>query len=113
MLKYAYRLGPVRGPLAWARLGLSRHPVAVTAPHTGVTVLVRPNTSDVWTFEKIFISREYDLSFVDVDPRTIVDVGANVGYASVYFASKYPRARIIAVEPEATDFALLKRNTAP
>src|SRR5688500_20156513 len=111
MLKYAYRLGPVRGPLAWARLGLSRHPVAVTAPHTGVTVLVRPNTSDVWTFEKIFISREYDLSFVVVDPRTIVDVGAYVGYSSVYFASNYTRERIIACEPDAVTIDWIYRST--
>ena len=112
MLKYAYRLGPLQGPLAWARLGLAREPVAVKAPNTGGTVLVRPGTSDVWTFEKIFISLEYDLSFLDADPEVIIDVGANVGYASVYFASRYPRARIIAVEPEAANFALLERNTA-
>jgi FkbM family methyltransferase len=42
----------------------------------------------------------------------IFDIGANVGYASVYFATRFPRARIIAVEPEASNFALLERNTA-
>ncbi len=76
-------------------------------------MLVRTRSSDVWTYEKIFISREYDLPAVETDPRIIIDVGANVGYASVYFAERYPHARIIAVEPEEGNFALLQRNTAP
>jgi FkbM family methyltransferase len=40
----------------------------------------------------------------------IVDAGANVGMASVYFARKFPGARIIAVEPERSNFDMLCRN---
>jgi FkbM family methyltransferase len=42
-----------------------------------------------------------------------VDAGAHIGMASVLFALKYPTARIIAIEPEPSNFAALVRNTAP
>jgi FkbM family methyltransferase len=44
-------------------------------------------------------------------PKFIIDAGANVGYASVLFANRYPDAKIIAVEPEEENFNLLKQNT--
>jgi FkbM family methyltransferase len=36
-----------------------------------------------------------------------------VGYASAYFASRFPGARIVALEVDAGNFALLRRNVAP
>src|SRR5262249_44431289 len=63
--------------------------------------------------EKVFISRECDLSFLQPEPGVIIDAGANVGYASVFFAETFPKARIIAIEPEPANFALLQQNTAP
>lgn len=44
--------------------------------------------------------------------KTIVDIGANVGAASVYFALTYPLAEIYAFEPDAASFTLLQRNCA-
>jgi FkbM family methyltransferase len=41
----------------------------------------------------------------------ILDAGANIGASAVYFAARFPRARIIAFEPEPGNFALLRRNT--
>jgi FkbM family methyltransferase len=37
---------------------------------------------------------------------------ANIGLASLYFAEKFPEARIIALEPEESNFDLLRRNLA-
>ena len=45
-------------------------------------------------------------------PQLIVDGGANVGYASVYFANRYPDAQIIAVEPNTENCALFSKNCA-
>src|ERR1700693_2033933 len=42
-----------------------------------------------------------------------VDAGANIGMASIYFAHRYPEAKIIAIEPEASNFAVLARNVQP
>jgi FkbM family methyltransferase len=42
----------------------------------------------------------------------IIDCGANIGLASVWFAEQFPEARICAIEPDGENFALLKRNVA-
>src|SRR6185437_1322157 len=43
---------------------------------------------------------------------TIVDIGANIGAASVYFASNFPQARIFSFEPAPQTYQLLSRNLA-
>lgn len=56
---------------------------------------------------------EYPCVFPDAfHPETIVDVGAHVGSAALFFRHAYPKARIIAFEPNPGSFALLERNTA-
>ena len=42
----------------------------------------------------------------------IVDAGANIGASVVYFAGIYPRGRIVAIEPERNNCALLRKNCA-
>ena len=43
----------------------------------------------------------------------ILDLGANIGLSAMVFAEAFPRAHVLAVEPEAQNFALLTRNAAP
>jgi len=73
----------------------------------------RAGTSDVETFEEVFLTRQYDLPFAGFEPAHILDLGANVGYASVYFAARWPQARILAVEPATNNLDLLGKNTRP
>ena len=73
---------------------------------------LRIPSSDVHTYQQIFLDREYEF-VVEAQPKVIVDAGANIGLASIYFANRYPRARIVAIEPEETNFKLLKKNVAP
>lgn len=47
------------------------------------------------------------------DVRLIVDIGANIGAASVFLHTQYPAARIVAIEPSSAAFALLRQNAAP
>ena len=75
-------------------------------------VYLRLRTSDVSIFRTVLRDSEYDLG-LDISPRVIVDVGANIGMASIFFAIKYPKARIIAIEPEESNFNLLVKNTRP
>jgi len=54
----------------------------------------------------------------DTEPATqnvtfIVDCGANAGYSSAYFLSRFPSCTLLAIEPDQDTFALLKRNLAP
>jgi FkbM family methyltransferase len=42
--------------------------------------------------------------------RTVVDVGANIGAATVLFATAYPDALICSLEPASAPFSLLRQN---
>lgn len=70
---------------------------------------LRLKTSDLNAYYKVLLNEDYDFP-VCTNPRVIIDAGANVGFASIYFARKYPNARIFAIEPERSNFELLARN---
>lgn len=73
---------------------------------------LRSMTSDIETYMQILknINETYVLE-IDNEVQVIIDAGANIGLSSIYFANKYPQAMIIALEPEKTNYELLKRNT--
>src|SRR5688572_14912111 len=60
---------------------------------------VRKGSSDWSAFKQVFIWKEYEypIGFI---PSTILDAGANVGYAAQWFARKFPGASIVSLEPE-------------
>ena len=65
---------------------------------------------DVFVLHEVFGSGCYDPPTGLPTPRTIVDLGANVGLTTLYFASKAPGARFICVEPAPSNAELLRRN---
>jgi len=73
------------------------------------SIVIRRGTSDLWCLENVFLDQEYKTPF-QVDPRVIIDAGANIGITTLFFSQEYPRAKIIAIEPEASNFAILKKN---
>jgi FkbM family methyltransferase len=72
-------------------------------------IAIRLDTSDVKCVEQVFLAREYEIPFPET-PSVIVDAGANIGMAALYFASRFPEAKIIAIEPEPSNFAILQKN---
>jgi FkbM family methyltransferase len=63
----------------------------------------------------VLLGRCYHIPDAMLSPenvRVILDCGANVGITALYFASRYPNARIYSVEPNEKNFEMLKRNTA-
>ena len=62
-----------------------------------------------FAFEEIFINEDYRFASERDDPF-IVDCGSNAGVSVAYFKKLYPKARILAFEPDPTSFASLKRN---
>ena len=86
--------------------------VAVSVPGIPDPVHVRLRTSDVSVLSQVFLTEGYKLELLK-QPRVIVDAGANIGLTSIYYASKYPDARIFAIEPESSNYAMLKTNTEP
>jgi FkbM family methyltransferase len=74
-------------------------------------LVMRTGTSDREVLGQVFIDREYDLAEL-LSPKSIVDLGANVGYASAFFLSKYPTAKVLAVEPDPGNYEICCRNLA-
>lgn len=110
---YTVRFGWRAGRALYRTLhGGARGEVTVAVPGLPAPLTLRAGTSDVDAFEQVFVQGEYDVPLA-APPRTIIDAGANVGAAAVYFAHRYPEARIAAVEPDPENFALLRRNVAP
>jgi FkbM family methyltransferase len=81
-------------------------------PHAKYPLAFRRGTSDLSVFRQIFVGLEYACT-PGVDVTRIIDCGANVGYAAAYFLTRFPRAEVIAVEPDPANFELLARNLAP
>lgn len=61
-------------------------------------------------YNEIARGETYPLMPFIEDVRVIVDIGANVGAACMYFERFYPDAQLIAVEPCAEAFDLLRAN---
>jgi FkbM family methyltransferase len=61
-------------------------------------------------FHQIFIEEEYSPLLDLKDVGLAIDCGANVGYSSAYFLSRFPDCRVIAVEPDPDNFAMLEQN---
>jgi FkbM family methyltransferase len=72
-------------------------------------IFLRSGSSDFKCFKKVFIDEEYRSPFVE-DPNLIVDAGANIGMATLYYSMLYPSARIYSIEPEESNFVLLAKN---
>lgn len=82
-------------------------------PEASFGVIGRNGSSDAAVYRQIFVHHEYGFSQGNEEVATIVDLGANVGYASVFMLSRFPRARVVALEPDPENFELLQRNLAP
>ena len=73
------------------------------------------NSSDVDTFDQTFERGE--LKFAEAlrakRPRLVLDLGANVGYASAFLLSLFPEAFVLALEPDPRNVARCRANLAP
>jgi FkbM family methyltransferase len=76
---------------------------------SNVDIWVRPGSSDPGIVTDLWGNRQYAIPARSHE--TIIDGGANIGLATVYFALTYPDAQIVAIEPEESNFKLLERNT--
>jgi FkbM family methyltransferase len=113
---------------AWTKLGLrptlqlvrirlalgKQRTYSVRIPQYPYAITIRGGQStDAWALYELLVMQEYAL-VADLDsPAFIIDGGANVGIASLYFLNHYPSARIVAVEPSPDNFEILRRNLAP
>lgn len=73
---------------------------------------VRAKSSDILVFEQIFLKEEYRSVTLE-EPSWIMDAGANIGLASLYFLVLHPTARVLAIEASTSNFAIMTKNLAP
>jgi FkbM family methyltransferase len=129
---YLSAFGIVHGlRLAWA---VERWPArddrsrrrALAVPGLGAPVQLRRSVSDHAIFWQCLVMRQYDLDRYPHARRldeayraelaagrrpVVVDCGANIGLATLWFARRFPEAVVVAIEPDAGNFALLEANT--
>jgi FkbM family methyltransferase len=100
----AYHLvSRVAGPLSIQKEVFAR------IPGSNKKVRVRLGTSDLDVFEEIFLDKVLETG-LELGDQLIIDGGAYTGYSSVYFAERYPRCTIVAVELEESNYLQLLKN---
>lgn len=60
-------------------------------------------------YEEIFINHAYYFEADHAEPN-IIDCGANIGLATLYFKKLYPRSKMICFEPNPIPFEILQKN---
>ncbi len=93
------------------KLIFEQREIGILIKNIKTPIILRPGTSDVPLLYHIFVEEEYNIKPAK-EPVFIIDAGANIGFTSLYFANRFPGARIIAIEPEESNFQLLQKNTA-
>jgi FkbM family methyltransferase len=73
----------------------------------------RHATTDKYVMADVLLEDQYACLVGMPDVQTIFDIGANIGATSVFLLNAYPKARVIALEPDAGNFAVLRRNLEP
>lgn len=73
---------------------------------------LRYDTSDRSVYEQVFVEKQYEFPELD-NVEFIIDAGANIGLASVYLLTKYPKAQVIAIEPDPENLAIAELNLRP
>jgi FkbM family methyltransferase len=97
----------------------------VEIPRYG-TIHLRVGESDLLAVRQVFRDRQYDVGAIEkVGARiwrryaeilesqktpVIVDAGANIGAASLWFLQKFPQAEVVAIEPELGNLEVLRMN---
>lgn len=76
---------------------------------SGITIHYRPNRGDIQGIREIFIDEIYRLPD-GVDVTGLVDLGANIGLATIWLAKTYNLDGVIAVEPLPENTRLLRTN---
>jgi FkbM family methyltransferase len=103
--------------LMQARLSLSRvgkvacpspRSLKISARSLGADVLIRSHTSDIAVLCEMANGAYRHLPAMDA--LTVVDLGANTGIAARWLHERYPDARLVCVEPDPGNAAILREN---
>lgn len=93
----------------WAKKRGPGHTVTVRHARLAGPATLRTGTSDLAILDEVVLEDGYGFELPQA-PAVIVDAGANIGLATLWFKARWPQALIIAVEPDAGNYALLQEN---
>lgn len=101
---------------------LSDRAIVVNPSKKSIQVFRVSSLIDVITLDHVFADEQYNInklpqytsliSRLNNDTPHVLDLGANMGYASSYFAQQLHSPKIIAIEPEQNNFSSAKFNLA-
>lgn len=97
------------------RFGNSQGKGAIYRLWNDITIESRNRATDGMALNDVWLERTYEPNLFGIpfdwkSAATIVDIGANIGTFSLYALHRAPQARILAVEPEPGNAAMLRRN---
>src|SRR2546425_2333013 len=95
-------------------LGLKPKPArkrfSITLENMRADLILRSYSGDIFVFQEVLGGRCYRISRLCGTDGVIVDLGANIGLASLYFADRYNPKRLICVEPNPNNIPILRHN---
>jgi FkbM family methyltransferase len=87
---------------------------------------IRKKSSDILVLRQVFRTRQYELGHYPQTGRInkryrqildqgkvplIIDAGANNGCSALWFATKFPNSKVVAIEPDHENFQMCRINT--
>ncbi|MGA2607489.1 MAG: FkbM family methyltransferase [Terriglobia bacterium] len=85
----------------------------LTIPTLQHPLYVRPGSTDLEEVVYSTVRQAYGHCLPSSPVRVIVDAGANIGDSTAWYLSKFPEARVIALEPDLENFRVLEINCRP
>jgi FkbM family methyltransferase len=73
---------------------------------------LREGRSDPYFFGQIFLDQEFG-PIRELDVANVVDLGANAGFASVWFLNTFPHAKVVSIEANPLNHPSLEANLQP
>jgi FkbM family methyltransferase len=83
--------------------------------YQGRDIYYRSSTSDMTVIYEIVLKRGFNSEYYlpkRVNPKIILDIGANIGATTIYYANRFPDAKIYSFEPLLENYKILEKNTS-
>jgi FkbM family methyltransferase len=112
LVRYQVRQGFLSGLIFLVKFRKKSGLISVKPSNIKFPFWLRAGTSDIPTFDELFVANHYDFNY-GFNAKNIIDCGANIGLSTIFFKNLFPDAAIIAIEPEHSNFEMLQKNVTP
>jgi FkbM family methyltransferase len=115
LYRYQKRFGKAGLSAYWTSHVSRPAEMQISLPSVKYPVFLRGTYSDVITFDQTLVWTSYlwelcKKHLADRKVQYIIDCGANIGLTTVLLKTIFPDASIVAIEPDPSNFAVLKKN---